>query len=1072
MDLPGAHPAPTPQPYPSNPALDGTLVEGDNAESGANDGSNPRTSSDFAKSATEPTEDAQAPDKRHTAYSPVQPVVGEETVQASPISLPAARTLADRLLLTRALRPLRQSFPSQRAFELDEEATAELTAELQSAGLSGVFPVQRPVRERWFDVHVVLEDDPAAALWEAPLEEFARVLAQSGAFRLVRTWRLELDPAAPQDPARAALAPLRRNTDYTPNHYDRRAQAKISGDPRELIFFASHGASAHWLDGSYARLLLGWSSAAIALLHLLPSDRHAQTALGEPHGVALAQQAGASAAALRAEVMWWRTDADPNSRRAVRLPMATLDPAALGIWALAEMARGRRAPLYLLDADEAVDVQTARPDALTALEVEQRLAGVRERSSAAYELAIALSVGPFTLPVARVVQEVLFGSATDTTLLADLLLSGVVARDPHDGVGDATFRVAQHARVALARASRGEDRERLIQELQRRVGRQLGEKAAEALSFTALMRDTKGEERLSASILPFASFLTPIVQGLVAPQEPAIDVAGLMETLPRNRVGELYRLSIRGEALSERSIRTDLWRWMRTERLVVFGTDGWALKPELVSALRATTKDDPLFGLRILWVDDRPGNNRNLERTLRSRRVDMTQARSTGEAMDRSDLDHFDVVISDMSRPPNREAGFELIAALRSRAYQVPVIIFAGIFAKEAANRTRVREAGGFGCTNDSEQLLLLVSDAANVLLALPAINAQRPTLALENVRKGLHAQITAQYRLGIAGQSITGAAALNAERTRLVSLVHYRAITPKSTANERSPEPIAAPDPPPRPQWKRPKEQLQPQQQRQMQQAQGYAPSDRQAPFRMLVSKRVTSETRKDVESQLQLFALGTDRAVPEAQTGSSFRDTGPNFSPQVWHEAFSKLPANLGWTVARSAVTRGLSEEGDARGALRQMLDAGGINSSEIARTLSIVDDWQQAGERKDEVPSWLASSADYAEVGLHLRLAILLTGDQSRSEARLIIFSSFITKILARNVFLLRFSPKIENDTLVLSLTTSLQNLASLASSVDERLDAIPPDLLPLIETEDLDSKLPVRAAIAGVSRWPAS
>src|SRR6202007_497531 len=79
----------------------------------------------------------------------------DRTVKATPVTVPAGFALGGRLVLTRALRPFRQRCPSLRDQELDEDRTAEVTADLGRY----LYPIFRPRRERWFDVEVVLEDN-------------------------------------------------------------------------------------------------------------------------------------------------------------------------------------------------------------------------------------------------------------------------------------------------------------------------------------------------------------------------------------------------------------------------------------------------------------------------------------------------------------------------------------------------------------------------------------------------------------------------------------------------------------------------------------------------------------------------------------------------------------------------------------------------------------------------------------------------------------------------------------------------------------------------------------------------
>ena len=112
--------------------------------------------------------------------------------RAVPVLVPAARALPNRLALARALKPLKTRRRSVHYQELHEEATAELTAQVRIALGHGVYPQMRPVQERWYGVHVVLEDDPRADLWSQAQREFVTVLSQTGAFRSVSGWRLRL----------------------------------------------------------------------------------------------------------------------------------------------------------------------------------------------------------------------------------------------------------------------------------------------------------------------------------------------------------------------------------------------------------------------------------------------------------------------------------------------------------------------------------------------------------------------------------------------------------------------------------------------------------------------------------------------------------------------------------------------------------------------------------------------------------------------------------------------------------------------------------------------------------------
>jgi len=71
-----------------------------------------------------------------------------------------------------------------------------------------------------------------------------------------------------------------------------------------------------------------------------------------------------------------------------------------------------------------------------------------------------------------------------------------------------------------------------------------------------------------------------------------------------------------------------------------------------------------LQGKRVLWVDDRPEGNRYEMLALKEFGVDVTTARSTSEALDLLSRATFDLVISDMKRGVDDDAGYDLLGQL------------------------------------------------------------------------------------------------------------------------------------------------------------------------------------------------------------------------------------------------------------------------------------------------------------------------------------------------------------------------------------------------------------------------
>jgi CheY-like chemotaxis protein len=117
----------------------------------------------------------------------------------------------------------------------------------------------------------------------------------------------------------------------------------------------------------------------------------------------------------------------------------------------------------------------------------------------------------------------------------------------------------------------------------------------------------------------------------------------------------------------------------------------------------------------LLWVDDRPSNNRNESRMLRSLGALVTFAATTEEALHAlqtgAEQHHpFDLILSDMSRDlpaPDTAAGLAMLPRLRDAGFHQPVIFYVGRPDPGAGV-----PAGAFGVTNRPDPLLQLTIDA------------------------------------------------------------------------------------------------------------------------------------------------------------------------------------------------------------------------------------------------------------------------------------------------------------------------------------------------------------------------
>lgn len=112
----------------------------------------------------------------------------------------------------------------------------------------------------------------------------------------------------------------------------------------------------------------------------------------------------------------------------------------------------------------------------------------------------------------------------------------------------------------------------------------------------------------------------------------------------------------------------------------------------------------------ILWVDDRPSNNVYERRALEAMGIRIELALSTDEAVKQVKHRTYDLIISDMGRPGDPQAGYTLLGELLDTDQKIPYLIYAG-----SRDKQHVKEAiarGALGCTNDPQELVRMVAGA------------------------------------------------------------------------------------------------------------------------------------------------------------------------------------------------------------------------------------------------------------------------------------------------------------------------------------------------------------------------
>jgi CheY-like chemotaxis protein len=112
----------------------------------------------------------------------------------------------------------------------------------------------------------------------------------------------------------------------------------------------------------------------------------------------------------------------------------------------------------------------------------------------------------------------------------------------------------------------------------------------------------------------------------------------------------------------------------------------------------------------VLWVDDRPQNNVRERQALEALGINFVISTSTDDALAKLEKRKFDVIISDMGRPPDPQAGYTLLERIRQSGNLIPFVIYAGSRTPEHVAESRKR--GAMGCTNRPVELFDYVLSA------------------------------------------------------------------------------------------------------------------------------------------------------------------------------------------------------------------------------------------------------------------------------------------------------------------------------------------------------------------------
>ncbi len=116
-------------------------------------------------------------------------------------------------------------------------------------------------------------------------------------------------------------------------------------------------------------------------------------------------------------------------------------------------------------------------------------------------------------------------------------------------------------------------------------------------------------------------------------------------------------------------------------------------------------------------MDDHPSNNYYERSALEALGIHLTVSTSTEDALEKIAINKYVAILSDMGRYPDRQAGYPLLEKLRTeelykRNVDTPFIIYGR--SNLPGDKAETKRRGGFGMTNNPQELFQLVINAIN----------------------------------------------------------------------------------------------------------------------------------------------------------------------------------------------------------------------------------------------------------------------------------------------------------------------------------------------------------------------
>ena len=443
-------------------------------------------------------------------------VGSDSTKSASAVALPSAASLPHTLEIARSVRPFKRvrMRTGKQVFDLD--ATVEATAQ---AGR--LYIASRSQQVQALDVAVVADISPSMAIWQGAVSDFARLLAQAGAFRTVTHWNLAMSGAGP-----AGRHVLLRD----PGGTEHATERLIDPSGNRLVLVISDAVCDEWYDRYIWDVLNRWARVMpVTLMQVLPARYWRDTALGEPLTTCRAIRPASPNPLLKTRADAYALADESEDVNGVPLPVVALSPGRLTTWAAAMVTGSATMDSIIITPPNIAPPASANAH-LTAGDRVRAFLG--RASQGAQRLAGVLASAPvLSLPLIHILRAQL-APGTGITELAEVFAGGLLEKSPRYVEGSQPlYQFRAGIRERLIRGVTVLEQWELHDVVSEYLAAQTGIGKG---SLVALVADPVGTLRLDPGLDAFAVLLDEVARSLGITAEsahPAPQAAELLAVL-------------------------------------------------------------------------------------------------------------------------------------------------------------------------------------------------------------------------------------------------------------------------------------------------------------------------------------------------------------------------------------------------------------------------------------------------------------------------------------------------------------------------------------------------------------